>query len=247
MSKTVLPYTNNNEQGKKEQVAQMFDNIAHKYDFLNHFLSMNIDKAWRKKAIRLVAESNPQKILDIATGTGDLAIKTAQTITVKHITGIDISKGMLELGKEKVKKAGLSDTIHFELGDAENILFPDNTFDAAMVSFGVRNFENLDKGLSEIHRVLQKGGRLVVLEFSQPTAFPVKQLYRFYSYKILPVFGRLFSRDTRAYTYLPESVEAFPFATAFTDRMAKAGFVDNKQEKLSFGIATIYLGHKKTD
>lgn len=245
MSKTVLPYASESEQSKKEQVTTMFDNIAPKYDFLNHFLSLNIDKLWRKKAIKQVKLSKPATILDIATGTGDLAIKTAQHIDVEKIIGIDISSGMLNLGKEKIKKLHLTEKIEFRLGDAENMEFPDESFDAVMVSFGVRNFENLDKGLQEIYRVLKKDGRLVVLEFSQPTAFPIKQLYWFYSYKILPVFGRLFSKDNRAYTYLPESVEAFPYGKAFTKRLQQANFSSAAQQTLSFGIATIYTGQKK--
>ncbi|HEX2936994.1 MAG TPA: bifunctional demethylmenaquinone methyltransferase/2-methoxy-6-polyprenyl-1,4-benzoquinol methylase UbiE [Bacteroidales bacterium] len=237
----VKPYKE--EGSKKEQVALMFNNIAPKYDFLNHFLSMGIDKCWRKKAIKEVGSVNPKKILDIATGTGDLAF-TACKLHPAEIVGIDISQEMLNVAKQKRQQFSASVDIRFELGDSENINYPDNSFDAAMVAFGVRNFENLDKGLAEINRTLKKGGKLVVLEFSKPRNFLFKQLYHFYLFKIVPFFGKMFSKDVRAYTYLPESVNAFPYGQDFLDHMKSTGFTDLKARPLTFGIASIYSGLK---
>ena len=242
MVKKTVPYKNSNE-GKKEQVAKMFDNIAGKYDFLNHFLSVGIDKLWRKKAITKLKDNNPNIILDIATGTGDLAI-TALKLNPEKIIGIDISTGMLEVGREKLKKRMLENKIQLLLGDSENIDFPDNHFDAAIVAFGVRNFENLQKGLSEIYRVLKPDSKFVVLEFSKPTAFPIKQLYNFYFKNILPTIGKIFSKDNSAYTYLPESVNAFPEGNIFLKKMEESGFNTVSQQKLSFGVASIYTGIK---
>jgi len=238
---TLKPY--NTELSKKEEVAQMFNNIAHRYDFLNHFFSLGIDKLWRKKAIRILGEIQPKKIIDLATGTGDLAF-TALRLNPDHISGVDISQGMLDKGKEKAKSRGVEDKVSFILGDSENIPFEDNTFDGAMVAFGVRNFENLDKGLAEINRVLKPGGRCIVLEFSKPTLFPVKQVYWFYFNAIMPTVGKWFSKDSRAYTYLPESVKAFPDGKAFLDRYEQAGFKSGRQKKLSGGIASLYIGEK---
>lgn len=239
----VTPYKHS-ETGKKEQVAQMFNNIAHRYDFLNHFLSIGIDKIWRKKAIACLKHEQPKLILDIATGTGDLAITANKILNPDKIIGIDISEGMLSFGREKLKKMNLENKIELLSGDSENIPFTDNYFDAATVAFGVRNFENLDKGLSEIYRVLKPSGSLIVLEFSKPTIFPVKQLYNFYFKNILPAIGRMVSKDNRAYSYLPESVQAFPDGNDFLYHLHKAGFSKTYFKTLMFGIASIYYGKK---
>jgi demethylmenaquinone methyltransferase/2-methoxy-6-polyprenyl-1,4-benzoquinol methylase len=240
--KVVTPY-GRTDAGKKQQVAEMFNNIAHNYDFLNRSLSMGIDVLWRKKMIAQLKAMRPKVILDVATGTGDVALE-AMSLKPERIVGVDISTGMLELGKQKIAKRGLSATIEMVEGDSENLPFDDNTFDAVTVAFGVRNFENLNKGLTEINRVLRKDGKLVVLEFSQPKAFPVKQLYWFYFNNILPVFGKMLSKDASAYTYLPESVKVFPDGDAFLAELKKAGFTANFKRPLTFGIATIYTGIK---
>lgn len=242
--KKIIPYKNSEDE-KKLQVAQMFNNIAHKYDFLNHFLSFNIDKIWRKKAINKLKTEKPRKILDIATGTGDLAIQCHKIIKPDQIIGIDISTGMLEVGKQKIEKKGLQQKIQLQEGDSENLKFADNTFDAATVAFGVRNFENLEKGLAEIHRVLQPKGKFVVLEFSKPETFPVKQAYNFYFKNILPLLGKIFSKDNSAYTYLPESVDNFPYGKNFIMKLENAGFENISYKKLSFGIAAVYTATKR--
>ncbi len=243
MSETVKPYS---PQGsKKEQVAGMFNNIAGNYDFLNHFLSLNIDKIWRRKLIRFIAQNQPKQILDIATGTGDLAI-AALRIHPDKVHGIDISEGMLAVGQQKITDRKLSDKIILQKGDAENIPFQDDSFDALTVAFGARNFEDLNKGLQEMYRVCRPGGVCAVLEFSMPKHFPVKQLYTFYFKYILPVLGKLVSKDQSAYTYLPESVQAFPQYEAFTARMEAAGFSQCHVKTLSMGIACIYLGYKQS-
>jgi demethylmenaquinone methyltransferase/2-methoxy-6-polyprenyl-1,4-benzoquinol methylase len=239
---TVTPYNDNNK-GKKEQVAEMFNNIAPKYDFLNHFLSMGIDVLWRKKAIKLLRQSQPKQLLDIATGTGDFAIE-ALSLNPDKVIGVDISEGMLGMGKIKIEKKGLQSKIELLLGDSEKLPFQDNTFDAITVGFGVRNFENLEKGLTDMHRVLKSGGTALVLEFSKPKAFPIKQLYNFYFSAILPLLGKMVSKDSSAYTYLPESVKAFPDGEDFLAIYRKVGFIDVKQIPLSFGIASIYIGKK---
>lgn len=239
----VTPYKDSSD-NKKKQVADMFNNIAGKYDFLNHFLSLNIDKYWRRKAIANLRGQKISQVLDIATGTGDLAIEVNRQIKPLQIVGIDISEGMLNFGKEKIQKLGLSHVIKLQVGDSENIHFQDNTFDAVTVAFGVRNFENLSKGLSEIFRVLKPGGKLVVLEFSKPSVFPVKQLYPIYSEKILPLFGKIISKDKSAYTYLPESVKAFPDGKNFTDIMQTVGFKNVSYNILTFGIVSVYVGEK---
>ncbi|MDD3636007.1 MAG: bifunctional demethylmenaquinone methyltransferase/2-methoxy-6-polyprenyl-1,4-benzoquinol methylase UbiE [Bacteroidales bacterium] len=228
---------------RKEQVRLMFDNIAHKYDFLNHFLSAGIDKGWRKKLVKMVQHHQPQHTLDVATGTADLAIALARK-SQTPITGIDISNGMLEIGREKLKKLKLDHQIVLQQADSENLPFDDQTFDAVMVAFGVRNFETLDKGLKEMFRVLKPGGMLAVLEFSKPRKFPVKQLYNFYFKYILPMLGRLISKDKAAYTYLPESVGQFPDGKLFLERLVSCGYVNNAEKRLTFGIATIYSGFK---
>jgi len=230
-------------QGKKEQVAKMFDSISGNYDFLNHFLSLNIDKIWRKKAVAKLKAIDPMRILDVATGTGDLALETLK-LNPKVVIGIDISNGMLAKGREKMTKLGKSDMIQLMQGDSENIEFDDAYFDAITVGFGVRNFENLDKGLAEMNRVLRVGGMVVVLEFSKPTSFPIKQFYNFYFQTILPLWGRFISKNNFAYTYLPESVRAFPDGKDFVKLMEKAGFKEIQQERLTFGICSLYSGIK---
>lgn len=228
--------------GKKQQVQEMFDSISGKYDFLNRFLSLGIDISWRKKAITLLMKDQPKHILDVATGTADFAIQ-AHRAGVPEVTGIDLSEGMLQIGREKLKRQGL-EHIRLIQGDSEALPFEDNKFDAVIVAFGVRNFENLSKGLSEMNRVLRPGGRLVVLEFSNPTVFPVKQLYQFYFKYILPFWGRLLSKHRSAYSYLPESVQAFPEGAAFLSLMNNNGFRESYDRRLSFGICSIYTGIK---
>ncbi len=238
----VVPYKEENA-GKKEQMAKMFNNISHRYDFLNHFLSLGIDKIWRKTAIRLLKPLQPQTILDVATGTGDFAVQ-AMSLKPRKVTGIDISEGMLAVGRKKINRLGLSEKVELLKGDSENLQFGDNTFDAATVGFGVRNFEDLEKGLSEIRRVLRPGAMLVVLEFSRPRKFPMRQLYNFYFKNILPGLGRLISSDKSAYTYLPESVEVFPDGTDFEKILGKVGFKETSCKPLTFGISSIYTARK---
>jgi len=231
------------QNGKKEQVRQMFNNIAGKYDFLNHFLSLGIDHLWRRRLVKMLSKENPQRILDIATGTGDLALALVKCNPVE-IIGADISENMLQVGIEKIKRKKLDKLIKLELGDSENLKYTDDYFDAITVAFGVRNYEDLIKGLSEMYRVTKKGGSVWILEFSKPAAFPVKQIYNFYFRFILPTVGRMVSKDKEAYTYLPESVNQFPDGENFLAQMKKVGYTSNKQLKLSFGIASIYYGRK---
>jgi demethylmenaquinone methyltransferase/2-methoxy-6-polyprenyl-1,4-benzoquinol methylase len=240
--KEVKPYEQG--AGKKEQVGRMFDNIAHRYDFLNHFLSLGIDNRWRNRAIRLLAETGAVHVLDVATGTGDLALMAARRIPGLKIEAVDISNGMLDIGRLKAKKQGMEARIRFSTGDSEALPFEDNRFDAVMVAFGVRNFENLQLGLEEMHRVLRPGGMLIVLEFSKPRMFPVRQLFGLYFRFVLPLIGRLTSRDPKAYTYLFESVQAFPDYGDFTAIMEIAGFRANNYRPLSLGICSIYSGVK---
>ncbi len=231
------------EQTKKVQVEEMFNNISSKYDLLNHLLSVNIDKIWRKKAVKKLKEIQPKLILDVATGTGDFALAITKINNVKVI-GIDISEGMLNVGRKKIKKKGLTDVIELVKADSENLPFKNNVYDAATVGFGVRNFENLEKGLSEILRVLKPGAKFLILEFSKPKNAPFKQLYSFYFTKILPLIGRIISKDNTAYTYLPESVNEFPDGDIFLTILADVGFVNNKCFPQTFGIATIYEAYK---
>jgi demethylmenaquinone methyltransferase/2-methoxy-6-polyprenyl-1,4-benzoquinol methylase len=238
----VVPYKDTPD-NKKSQVAHMFNSIAGKYDFLNHFLSAGVDIYWRKKAINLVARNKPELILDIATGTADFAIE-AMRLKPRKVIGVDISEGMLAVGREKLQKKQLSHVIELKSGDSENLEFEANQFDAVMAAFGVRNFENLEKGLSEMHRVLKPGGQVVILEFSKPKAFPFKQGYNFYFKHILPVFGKLISKDRAAYTYLPESVQAFPDGPDFTTILTQVGFKSTAWHPLTFGISSIYVGTK---
>ena len=242
MAETVTPYKEKNS-SKKEQVAEMFDNISHRYDFLNHFLSLGIDKLWRKKAVKILSAIQPKVILDVATGTGDFAIESL-SLKPTEVVGIDISQGMLDKGIVKIKKNGQEDIIELKYGDSEDIPFEDNYFDAITVAFGVRNFENLEKGLSEMKRVLKTGGMAVVLEFSKPKAFPIKQIYNFYFHKVLPGIGKLVSKDASAYTYLPESVEAFPEGKEFEDILKKLVFQYKSTHPLFFGISSIYMVQK---
>lgn len=239
---TVKPYSDS-DLSKKQQVEQMFDNISPKYDLLNRVLSMGIDVSWRKKVVKSVKASSPQTILDIATGTGDLAIQMAKSTDAK-ITGFDLSAGMLEVGRKKVKEEGFENRIEMIQGDAENMPFADNSFDCITVAFGIRNFENLEKGLNDIYRVLKPGGKFIILEFSQPESFPMKQLYGFYSKNILPLIGKKISKDQSAYTYLPDSVKAFPYGENMKKILKNSNFVQPFDKKLTFGIASIYESSK---
>lgn len=239
----VVPYKEK-DSSKREQIAEMFDNVSPKYDFLNHLLSGGIDFWWRKKAISMLRTEKPKLILDIATGTGDLAIEAMKQLKPEKIIGVDISEGMLSFGREKMKKLGLEKTIELQMGDSEKLLFENNTFDAVIVSFGVRNFEHLEKGLTDMCRVTKSGGTCIVLEFSQPKTPVIKQLYWLYNATILPLIGKLVSNDSSAYTYLPESVKAFPEGNDFLKVFEKAGFSQTKCIPLTFGICSIYLGKK---
>ncbi len=230
--------------GKKASVEAMFNDIAPRYDFLNHFLSAGIDRSWRKALIKKLSQNPHDQILDVATGTGDLAIAASGLHPVK-ITGIDIAGEMLVIGREKIRKLGLDGMITLEKGDSENIPFDEQSFDAAMVAFGVRNFENLTKGLSEMFRILKPGGGVYILEFSTPSDFPVKQLYGFYFRYILPFLGRIVSKNHSAYTYLPETVYLFPQGVQFQDIMKSVGFTNVSAKRLSLGIASIYTGFRK--
>ena len=243
MNKTVTPYQNN-EGTKKQQVAEMFNNISKTYDFLNHFLSLGIDIIWRKMAINELRNDKPKLILDVATGTGDFAFEALSMLKPEKIIGVDISQGMLNIAQQKIIKRNVSDRFEVILGDSEKLPFNENKFDAVTVAYGVRNFEDLQLGLADIKRVLKPGGKAVVLEFSKPKAFPVKQLYKFYFNYITPGIGKLFSKDARAYTYLPESVAAFPDGKTFTALMDKVGFKNTKCRPLAFGICSIYTGIK---
>jgi demethylmenaquinone methyltransferase/2-methoxy-6-polyprenyl-1,4-benzoquinol methylase len=241
MSETVKPY--NTDKSKKEEVAQMFNNISARYDFLNHFLSLGIDHIWRRKAVNKLREIQPKRILDLATGTGDFAIALLK-LNPTQIIGMDISSGMLDVGKNKMKAKNVSHIIDMQLGDSENMPFEDDYFDAVTVGFGVRNYENLEKGLTEMLRVTRRGGKIVILEFSKPKRFPIKQAFGFYSRFIIPFFGKRISKDEKAYAYLPESVAAFPEGKAFTDILSKLGYKQVDATLVSGGIATIYSGIK---
>lgn len=243
MSEKVKPYKQS-QLGKKAQVTQMFDTISNEYDGLNRVISFGIDVKWRQKVVKLVSELQPDSILDIATGTGDLAINLHQT-NAKKIVGLDISPGMLEVGQNKVNRKELQNTIKMMLGDSENLPFEENSFDAITVAFGIRNFENLEKGLSEILRVLKPNGLFVILETSVPTKFPYKQGYKFYTKYILPMIGKLFSRDKVAYKYLSESASVFPYGVALNNILTKIGFINATALPQTFGVATIYTASKQ--
>lgn len=238
-SSTIKPYKAQ-AGGKKEQVAEMFNNISKTYDVLNRVMTMGIDTIWRKKAIRSLKSIAPQLILDVATGTGDFAIESLRILKPHKIIGVDISSGMLAVAQEKILKKGLQDKFEVQLGDSEKLQFEDNTFDAVTVAFGVRNFENLEQGLADIHRVLKPGGKAVVLELSNPTAFPIKQLYHFYFHKLTPALGKLISKDNSAYSYLPESVANFPDGKRFAAITDKVGFKQTIVSPQTFGFCTIY-------
>jgi demethylmenaquinone methyltransferase/2-methoxy-6-polyprenyl-1,4-benzoquinol methylase len=242
MSEKVTPYKSSNER-KKEQVTKMFDTISKEYDSLNRVISFGIDIKWRNKVVKIVGKHNPGTILDIATGTGDLAISLTKTSATK-IIGLDISEGMLSVGRKKIEKLNLNNKIEMVLADSEEIPFEDASFDAITVAFGVRNFENLEKGLSEIYRVLKTGGIFVVLETSIPTKTPYKQGYKFYSTKILPSIGRIFSKDKVAYKYLSDSAAAFPYGESFNNILRKTGFIAIENKPQTFGVASIYLAKK---
>jgi demethylmenaquinone methyltransferase/2-methoxy-6-polyprenyl-1,4-benzoquinol methylase len=243
MSKSVLPYKDSSL-GKKEQVTQMFDTISGNYDGLNRIITLGIDVKWRKKVVALVAATNPDSILDIATGTGDLAILMATT-SAKKIIGLDLSVGMLDVGKKKIESKNLDSKIEMVVGDSENIPYANDYFDAITVSFGIRNFETLEKGLAEIYRVLKPNGILVILETSVPTKFPFKQGYSFYTKFMLPIIGKIFSKDNNAYGYLSESAANFPFGEALNNILQKVSFTECKALPQTFGVATIYTATKK--
>ncbi|MDR0866490.1 MAG: bifunctional demethylmenaquinone methyltransferase/2-methoxy-6-polyprenyl-1,4-benzoquinol methylase UbiE [Candidatus Symbiothrix sp.] len=238
----IVPYAAN-DASKSVQVEQMFDEIAGKYDLLNHTLSLGIDKRWRKKGLLTLKKTAPQTILDVATGTGDLALEAYRLLKPRKILGIDISEGMMNIGRKKVAQAGLSGKIDFEWQNCSDLQLEDNSFDAAIVAFGIRNFENLDKGLQEILRVLRPGGQLMILELSTPEYFPMKQGYWIYS-KLIPLVGKWVSRSHAAYSYLPESIAAFPQNAEMAGILKKNGFINAQYQKLTFGVCTMYLGSK---
>ena len=243
MSETIKPYKDS-ETSKKEQVAQMFDTISGNYDGLNKIISLGTDATWKKKILQMVKQLHPTSILDIATGTGDLAILFAET-TATEIIGLDISQGMLDMGKKKISDKNLDSKIQMVLGDGEKIPYSDNYFDVITVAYGVRNFENLEKGLSEILRVLKPNGTFIILETSVPTTFPFKQGYYVYTNFIMPTIGKLFSKDKAAYKYLSTSAQNFPFGEALNNILRKIGFIDVQDEPQTMGVASIYIASKK--
>lgn len=238
----IKPYSGNGH--KREQVERMFDNIAHSYDLLNHSLSWGIDRKWRRKAIDSLRPFRPEHILDIATGTGDFAVLSAQRLNPRSITGVDISEGMMQVGREKVRRKSLEHIIRFQREDCAALSFPDNTFDAVTVAYGVRNFENLDRSLREIHRVLKPGGHLLIVELCTPVRFPMKQLFQVYSHLVMPVIGRLISKDNSAYTYLPATMAAFPQGEVMQGILCRAGFSEVTFRRLTGGLCTQYLSTK---
>ena len=237
----IKPY---GEGEKAKQVEEMFDNIAPSYDKLNHRLSWNIDKGWRRKAIRQLAPFKPQTLLDIATGTGDFAILAAEMLHPQKLVGADISEGMMEIGRKKVREKGLQDIISFAKEDCLHLSYQDETFDAVTAAFGIRNFADLDSGLQEMQRVLRKGGHLSIVELTSPVSFPMKQLFHVYSHTVLPVYGRLISKDTSAYSYLTKTIEAFPQGEQMVEILHKAGFSEASFKRLTFGICTMYFARK---
>ena len=238
----IKPYNSTDEKGKV--VEEMFDNIASTYDTLNHRLSWNIDKSWRKKAIRRLAPVSPKTILDIATGTGDFAIMSAKMLLPKTLIGADISDKMMEIGRQKVKEEGLEGIISFQKEDCLNLTFPSNTFDAVTAAFGIRNFQDLEKGLGEMYRVLKKGGHLCIIELTTPISFPMKQLFKIYSKVVLPFYGRLISKDSSAYDYLNKTIAAFPQGETMMNILQSAGFTNTSFTRLTFGICTMYIAEK---
>ena len=242
LNKQVTPY-NKTDETKKAQVEDMFDNIAHNYDFLNHLLSAGIDNLWRRKAIKHIAKYNPKIVMDMASGTGDFAVDTVNRIKLEKLVALDLSDKMLDVGRAKSKKKNITN-IDWVKGDSENLSFEDNTFDAMTAGFGVRNFENLEKGLSEMKRVLKPGAPLVVLEVSEPDSFPMKQIFGFYFKVVMPFIGKMFSKDDRAYSYLPESVENFPRGEKFVAILNKVGYSNVKYIPLTFGTCAMYVCEK---
>ncbi len=238
----IKPYSVYGE--KASQVEAMFDNIAPTYDVLNHRLSWDIDKYWRRTAIKNLQKSKPARILDIATGTGDFAVLAAQKLKPKEVIGVDISEGMMQVGRLKVKQQGLQDIISFKKEDCTKLSFKDGDFNAVMAAFGIRNFQNLEKGLQEMYRVLESGGMLCVLELTTPVAFPMKQMFRVYSHTILPIYGRLISKDVSAYSYLTKTIEAFPQGETMVEILQKVGFSKASFRRLTFGICTLYVAYK---
>ena len=238
----INPYGKDGEKGKL--VEQMFNNIAPTYDILNHRLSWDIDKSWRKKAISQLLPFNPQSILDIATGTGDFAILSAEMLSPKQMIGVDISDGMMTIGRQKVKAKGLQDIVFFKKEDCTNLSFEDNSFDAVTAAFGIRNFQDLDRGLSEMCRVLKQGGHLIIVELTTPICFPMKQLFKIYSHTILPIYGRMISKDTNAYHYLINTIEAFPQGERMVEILRNIGFKEPKFTRLTSGICTMYFATK---
>ena len=239
---SIKPYSN--EGAKGEQVERMFDQIAHSYDFLNHTLSLGIDRSWRKAAIDSLKPYAPQRILDVATGTGDFALMAVDRLQPQSLIGADLSEGMLSVGREKVERAGKSDIITLQKEDCMALSFEDNTFDAVTVAYGVRNFEDLDRGLREMLRVLKPGGRLVIIELTSPVRFPMKQLFWLYAHVWMPTVGKLVSRDSRAYSYLPATMEAFPQGEVMQGIIEKAGFQSVKFRRFTFGLSTLYTAEK---
>ena len=238
----IKPY---GEEGRKgEQVEKMFDNIAPTYDLLNHSLSFGLDRYWRNTAIDTLSPYVPKQILDVATGTGDFALLATRRLKPEQLWGVDLSEGMLEVGRRKIAEAGLSDVIKFQKEDCMNLSLPDNAFDAVTVAYGVRNFENLDRGLCEMHRVLREGGRLVIIELTTPHSFPMKQVFGLYSHVLMPLVGRFISKDTKAYHYLPASMEAFPQGEEMQKILQKAGFKDVRFKRFTFGLSTLYTATK---
>lgn len=242
-SENVLPYNRKEQKGR--QVRRMFDAIAGKYDLLNHTLSLGFDKGWRRKGIAFLKPFRPQRILDIATGTGDLAISMYRTLRPAQVIGADISEGMMEVGRRKAAEAGFAKFISFEQQDCTALTYADDSFDAVTAAFGVRNFENIEQGIREMYRVLKPGGHLMILELSSPEHFPMKQLYRLYATTVIPSVGWLFSREKEAYTYLPASVEVVPQGKVMTDLIARQGFLEAKARRLTFGICSLYTATKK--
>lgn len=238
----IKPY--NSKEAKGKQVERMFDSIAHSYDFLNHTLSLGIDKHWRKAAIESLRPFHPQHILDVATGTGDFAMLAAKQLKPKEIIGIDLSEKMMDVGKEKIKNTLLDNVIHFKKEDCLHLSFENNTFDAVMVAYGIRNFENLDQGLKEMCRVMKKGGRLVIIELTSPNQFPMKQLFWLYSHILMPTIGKIISKDNQAYAYLPATMEAFPQGEKMISILQKAGFSEVKFKRFTFGLSTLYTASK---
>ena len=244
MGTRITPYVSNEQENKASQVERMFDGIAHRYDFLNHFFSLGIDVLWRKRCVRLLRQERPKRMLDVATGTADFAIEAVRMGLDVHVTGVDISAGMLDVGRTKIAARGWNDRIELIQGDSVALPFEADAFDAFTVAFGVRNFEDLQGGLKDMLRVLKPGGLGLVLEFSKPQRFPIKQVFGLYFKHIMPTMGKWVSKDPAAYTYLPESVDAFPEGNDFLDQMTLAGYTDVKAQRLTGGIATIYTGRK---